>query len=538
MNVISRYITIFFITGGIFICSVLAPSVQAQNLSGTIVDTKHNLSISGPGAVKSTTEDRICIFCHAPHNSSPIGFLWNRFDPPDNYTPYQSTTIYATVGQPTGSSKMCLSCHDGTIALGALVSEKVEIPFAGGLRFIPAGPEKLGTDLSDDHPVSFVYDASLTASNTELAPPTTLPSEIRLDSNNLMQCTSCHDPHNNTNGKFLVMPNDNSNLCIACHVKNGWSLSSHSLSGATWNNSGPDPWPENCHKPHTAARHERLLNNFFEEDNCLSCHNGNVSGTDIESELLKSKKHAVQSYTGIHDASEDFSGTVVKHVECSDCHNAHQSNSNPSTGAPVISGMNEGVAGIDSIGQPVVPAANLFEICYKCHADNNVISTLSIDRDIQQLNTRLEFDRNNPSYHPVEGTGVNPNVPSLRVPYTTSSVIYCTDCHNNDNPSGPGGPHGSSYNYLLELNYVTEDNTIENSFNYALCYKCHDSTSILGNESFLNHQTHIQVYNAPCSACHDAHGISSTQGNAVNNSNLINWSVYGNLYASMPRIRP
>jgi hypothetical protein len=186
MSVISRYITIFFITGGIFICSVLAPSVQAQNLSGTIVDTKHNLSISGPGAVKSTTEDRICIFCHAPHNSSPIGFLWNRFDPPDNYTPYQSTTIYATVGQPTGSSKMCLSCHDGTIALGALVSEKVEIPFAGGLRFIPAGPEKLGTDLSDDHPVSFVYDASLTASNTELAPPTTLPSEIRLDSNNLM----------------------------------------------------------------------------------------------------------------------------------------------------------------------------------------------------------------------------------------------------------------------------------------------------------------------------------------------------------------
>ena len=29
--------------------------------------------------------------------------------------------------------------------------------------------------------------------------------------------------------------------------------------------------------------------------------------------------------------------------------------------------------------------------------------------------------------------------------------------------------------------------------------------------------------NITCSACHDAHGISSTQGNAINNSHLINF---------------
>ncbi|MEW6601810.1 MAG: cytochrome c3 family protein, partial [Nitrospirota bacterium] len=484
------------ITGSVTLF-ISATAVLAQGPMTGIQSTKHNLSVSGPGTIKSTTEDQICIFCHAPHRARrDIPYLWSRADSTVNYIPYQSSTMYAVVGQPTGASKLCLSCHDGTIALGALVSEYYEIPFAGGIRFLPEGPSKLGTDLSDDHPVSFVYDSNLAGQNRELVDPLSLPQEIKLDDNHELQCTSCHDPHNDANGKFLLMPNIYSNLCTACHRKDGWNSSSHSLSNSIWNGAGSDPWShtsyttvtengcENCHKPHTAGGHQRLLNFAYEEDNCLVCHNGNVAAKNIEQELMKTYRHSVQNYAGIHDPAENYSlGGVPKHVECSDCHNAHWANGNASSGAPQVSGANAGVSGISFSGAEVAPASYMYEICFKCHGDNNVISTFHIDRQIQQLNTRLEFDVTNPSYHPVEAAGVNPNVPSLLPPFTTSSVIYCTDCHNNDDSGGARGPHGSMNRFLLEQNYSTQDLPQESTYNYALCYKCHDRNSILSDAS-------------------------------------------------------
>ena len=40
-------------------------------------NTKHNLSVSGPGPAQATSETEICIFCHTPHNASPGTPLWN-----------------------------------------------------------------------------------------------------------------------------------------------------------------------------------------------------------------------------------------------------------------------------------------------------------------------------------------------------------------------------------------------------------------------------------------------------------------------------
>ncbi|MEW6109454.1 MAG: cytochrome c3 family protein [Nitrospirota bacterium] len=513
------------------------PVMDASGMS--VVDTKHNLSITGPGPIKAAVEQEVCIFCHTPHNArSDIPYLWNRNDSTVNYITYQSSTLYSVVGQPTGASKLCLSCHDGAIALGALISRNIEVIFAGGVRFIPEGPTKLGNDLSDDHPVSFIYDSNLALQNPELVDPAILPPGIKMDSDGQLQCTACHDPHDDANGKFLIIPNNFSNLCTACHMKNGWLLSSHSTSNALWNGVGVDPWPhtsyntvsengcENCHRPHTAGGHERLLNFSFEEDNCIVCHNGNAASTNIENELTKTYRHPVQDFTSLHDAAEDFtSGAVPKHVECVDCHNPHQSNTDPSAGAPQVSGAVKGVKGVFASGQQTENSLNLFEICFKCHADNNVISIVRITRQIEQLNTRLEFDPSNPSFHPVETQGVNPNVPSLLPPYTTTSILFCTDCHNNDNAVGPRGPHGSNYKYMLEKNYVTQDLTPETSDNYAICYKCHDRTSILSDQSFRFHNKHIVGVQTPCSVCHDAHGISFTQGTPINNSHLINFDI-------------
>jgi len=529
------------ITFGILLIALAFHFIPVTVASNSIVDTKHNLSISGPGPVKSTTEGEVCVFCHVPHHARrDIPYLWNRSDSTANYIPYSSTTLQATVGQPTGASKLCLSCHDGTIALGALVNRPQEVPFEGGIRFIPDGRSMLGTDLSDDHPVSFVYDSALVSKNPELLEPLALPSDVRLDSNQEMQCTACHDPHKDSFGKFLVVSNRYSALCTTCHSKDGWAQTSHATSNKQWNGVGANPWFNspyptvaengcaNCHVPHSAGGHQRLMNYAVEEDNCLVCHGGSVATRNIVDELTKSFGHFVQNYSGIHDPAEDYVlGGVQKHVECTDCHNPHQSNSTPSIGAPRVSGATLGVSGIDVSGQFVRYAQNEYEICYKCHGDrkSNVVATLPVTRQLDQSNTRLEFDLANPSFHPVTGPRNNPNVPSLLQPYTSASVIQCTDCHGNDNASGPKGPHGSMNRYLLTKNYITADNTTESPVAYELCYSCHSRVSILSDQSFKRHSQHIVDIKAPCSACHDAHGISYTQGNPVNNAHLINFDL-------------
>lgn len=517
--------------------ALLLGAVPAQ---GQIAATRHNLSVTGPGTVKSAGESQICIFCHAPHNSAPAAPLWNRRDPGSGYTPYTSSTTKAVAGQPTGASLACLSCHDGTIALGELLSRQASIAMTGGVTVMPAGNTNLGTDLSDDHPVSINYTSALSvARNGELADPATLKGKVRLDGQGRLQCTACHDPHDNSNGKFLVVPNTASALCLTCHIKPGWSGSDHKLSNATWNGSGTNPWThtngttvaanacENCHRPHSAGGRKGLLNYATEETNCLTCHNGNVAGKNINGEFAKLSIHPIAATTGVHDTAE---GAVVqaRHVECVDCHNPHASNATPATGV-ALPGSLAGVRGIAITGTVVNPATAEYQVCLRCHADSTNKPAPRTPRQIVQNNTRLEFDPGNPSYHPVAAIGRNGNVQTLLSPWTTSSMMKCSDCHNNNaGPGaggiGPKGPHGSTFTPLLERQYVTADRTTESATNYALCYKCHNRTTLLNSGgAFKEHQKHIVSERTPCNVCHDPHGVSATQGNATNNSKLINF---------------
>ena len=506
-----------------------------------VVNTVHNLSTSGPGSVRSLTVDQVCVFCHTPHSPLPVGPLWNREVSGATYVEYGSSTLRASPGQPTGNSRFCLSCHDGTVALGALGNPPTRAPNDLANTFL-TGRSSLGTDLADDHPVSFRYDATLRAGGGRLAQPATtgLPLE-----NQELQCSSCHDPHEKDIAPFLHRTTRNGELCTACHEMTdgalSWEFSAHARSPAR-PRAGAGPWNErkpewrgrsvaenacfNCHRPHNAATPERLIKDR-EDDTCLRCHDGTVAATDIVSETLKTYRHGADMSMGGHDPAEDFTrGPRNTHVACADCHNPHLAGSG-SARAPLVAGAVQGVKGIDSSGVAVGNARTLDEVCYKCHADNPMVTTAKVTRQIFELNTRLEFDIGGPSQHPVQGFGRNRDVPSLIPPLTETSVIYCTDCHNNDNGPGNGGrgasgPHGSVFEGLLERNYATADNTTESTLSYALCYKCHDRSSILGDQSFPEHDKHVRGENTPCSACHDPHGISAALGNATNNSHLIN----------------
>jgi predicted CXXCH cytochrome family protein len=488
----------------------------------SIEGTAHDLSASGYG--KGNT----CSFCHTPHGILDNTPLWNHQLSEAVYQIYQSSSLQAEVGQPTGASKLCLSCHDGTVALGSKVRGGT------GKSYISPGKGNLGTDLSDDHPISFVYSANLAVEDRQLRSPGVLPEQLRLDESGELQCTTCHDPHDNQFGDFLVMPNEESRMCTSCHDLKGWNTASHQSSTASIRSTG-DPYLQSsaydtvramacgsCHRSHSAGGHERLLHYAAEEDNCLNCHNGQVAQTNLVQDFLKFSAHDVKGYEEIHDPKES-AVTMSRHVECVDCHNPHAADD--STGeAPIVSGVLKGVTGITSSGSATTEARYEYEVCFKCHADNPDRVPSEITRQVTQTNTRLEFDPTNPSYHPVISAGTNPRVPSLLPEYTPASIIKCIDCHSSDPSSSAKGPHGSHYPPLLAYRYETIDGTQESPAAYELCYRCHSRNSILNDESFKEHKEHIEK-GATCSACHDPHGISSSQGSAQNHSHLINFDI-------------
>jgi predicted CXXCH cytochrome family protein len=508
---------------------VIALLLDARAFGG-IVTTKHNLSVSGTGDIRAVSETQICIFCHVPHNASPSAPLWNRQDPGLNYIPYTSSTADALPGQPTGASLLCLSCHDGTIALGDLLSQDELISMTLGVTTLPEDRRSnLGTDLSDDHPVSFDYTEALVGSDGQLVSPSLLTGAVKLDRYGQVQCTSCHDPHNDTYGKFMVMDAVNGALCESCHII-FHGLTPHKYSSASWDGTGTDPWPNtewntvqenacfNCHTPHAAEGRERLLKYAIEENNCLVCHNGHVAQSDIDAVLQKISAHPLDLTAGEHDPTEPVL-VSNRHVECQDCHNGHAVL--PDSGDEDPSGPLTDVAGIDIYGSEIDPINHEYQLCFRCHGDTQ--EQVYTSRLVAEANVRLDFDpANNPSYHPVADTGKNLNVPSLIPPLTPASIIKCTDCHNNDDlDSTAKGPHGSNYTPILERQYITTDGTSESSTVYALCYKCHDRDSILGDESFTRHQKHIAgvrsgsgggALNTPCNVCHDPHGVLPNGG--------------------------
>ena len=518
--------------------------VPAEFAQSAVARSKHDLSVSGTGGFKATSESDICIFCHTPHratidSSNPP--LWNRSLASVSYIPYSSTTMKATVGQPNGASKLCLSCHDGTIALGLVNTRPGGIPMQSGAGSL-TGPTLLGTDISGSHPVSFRYDKALADADGHLKDPASLVDKVRLDKNQQMQCTSCHDPHNNDFGDFLVQQPIGAALCLNCHDFNLWAASIHSTSTKTWNGAGLNPWPaadpgsrakvaakpntpaghgcESCHSSHVAGSKVRLLRQANDELNCYSCHAGTVAAKDLKTEFDKPSVHPITSTTHVHDPMEDPL-TAPRHVKCVDCHNPHATRSGPTPQPPLAAASLAGVRGVSQFGTVVNTVTREYELCFRCHADSVARGRTVVPRQFPQTSTRLQFSAASASSHPVVNHGKNANVPSLFPPYTSGSLIYCTDCHNNDQGpgaggSGPRGPHGSAYPALLERQLVMIDGSVESPTSYALCYKCHDRERILADLTFP-HRKHVVDGRAACTTCHDPHGVAE-------NTRLINFN--------------
>lgn len=540
---------------GTFVASACGAGILVAAWSGvcpaqgqhSVVGSPHDLSVMGPGPVHALTEEQVCIFCHTPHHATGQSPLWNRTMPPTHYRIYYSSTMDARPDQPSGPSKMCLSCHDGALAMGLVASRPPEDLIVMSRRTMPPGRGDLTQDLSDDHPIGFRYNRALFVRDPQLKNPDLVSPRLPLGAHSEMHCTTCHDPHDNALGNFLRMPEVRSTICLACHDMHGWRACSHANSPARIRGWGVDPQERlpfptvaenacmSCHKIHAARGPERLLRFARQEDNCLNCHNGSVARANIASEIRKRSAHPVGRTLARHDPRED-PRYMPRHVQCADCHNPHAAApdliaKNPRITIGRTDPTERFVSGIDRTGNVVARTRFEYEICFKCHADSLTRSRqLEINRQVRQTNVRLQLLPANPSFHPVVAPRMNNEVVSLIPPLRPGSVILCTNCHNSDlagqgTLTGTFGPHGSIYEPILIDNYTTRDYTTESARAYALCYRCHDRQSILGDQSFPLHNRHVVRGRAPCSACHDAHGISRLQGNSRNHSNLINFDL-------------
>ncbi len=408
----------------------------------TIVGSPHDLSASGPGRVHALDEEQVCIFCHAPHNSTGQRPLWNRTMPPMYYRIYQSSTTDARIDQPSGPSKMCLSCHDGAMAIGLVASRPPNDPIIMSQRVMPPGPTNLSVDLSDDHPIGFRYDRALYNRDRQLKNPDLITKDLPLGRHNEVHCTTCHDPHNNKLGNFLREPDVRSTICLSCHDMTGWKLSSHALSPAPVAGRSVDPRERlkyhtvadngctNCHKIHSAEHPQRLLRFRRDEDNCINCHNGSVARSNIASDIHKPSSHPVWLSAGRHDPRED-PRNMRRHVECVDCHNPHAAEQDliKTVDQPTIGQVPRTslfVSGIDRLGRYVENASYEYEICFKCHADSVIRPVRPIRaRQVIQMNLRVAMQPTNPSFHPVIGPRNNLDVVSLKAPWRIGSVMRC-----------------------------------------------------------------------------------------------------------------
>lgn len=216
----------------------LAATLMAGPAFGAILNSKHDLSGTGfGGGYQAGTNAETCVYCHTPHGADTTvtsAPLWNR--DLTNVLPISDVYIGANLNATitTGSAEatdvlLCLSCHDGTSMADGLVNPPNDAGFTALVdptdNILGTSTAVLDSDLSNDHPIGFTYDAALVAADGGLRAKNLIEVGAMAGAlsfsatKDQMWCSSCHDVHNSTNVPFLRISNAGSALCTSCHLK-------------------------------------------------------------------------------------------------------------------------------------------------------------------------------------------------------------------------------------------------------------------------------------------------------------------------------
>jgi len=490
---------------------VSGPQLSTQqtahsDITGDVIGM-HDLSPGGKSPIQGSHSGS-CSYCHVPHSGNGnLAPLWNQKLSKATYQTYTSTTSANKENQqmPLGSpSALCLSCHDGTIAVGDTVLFG-RLPTHGNWL----QGDQFGTNLQSSHPFSLVKPLkdNVHLSSTLVAAGKTADKTgaVHLVNDNV-ECTSCHNPHVQAIDKlslnFLVRNSSNGEMCLACHDptrtqmggKNaanplaGWSVSIHAVAqnkvsgqakvgdyGTVAANAC-----SSCHAPHNAAGGPRLMRGA-NETACVSCHSGgsNVSpaAPNVFAEYNKIS-HPLPNGHNQHDSTESAVLNNNRHATCVDCHNPHSSQQVTTFNVPPLVRVSQtGTLGVAADGMTnVSPAVNQYENCLRCHgysagkAVNAAFGYTPARAAGDPLNVILQMNSSAKSSHPLMHTRSSslpqPSLLTTMLDVTGGTAhgrsmnqqIFCTDCHNSDDNrefggTGPNGPHGSKYWHILERDY-------------------------------------------------------------------------------------
>jgi predicted CXXCH cytochrome family protein len=195
----------------VIVCILAMGFVVSKQTSAVITGSAHDFS------GESWAAGQICQPCHIPHlaSSDPFTPLWGHDNTQVNYQD-NLVSFYGTVwGSVNGPTLMCLSCHDGTVALDS---------YGGniGTEFIDPEYDIVPDDasLAGNHPVSVAYDETLIDFNSEASVIAAGLKFFNIETSADVECGTCHDVHNSTNIEGLLwISNAGSALCLACHNK-------------------------------------------------------------------------------------------------------------------------------------------------------------------------------------------------------------------------------------------------------------------------------------------------------------------------------
>jgi predicted CXXCH cytochrome family protein len=147
--------------------------------------------------------------------------LWDKFLPSGAFDLYSSDNVAPGTLQPASAtdtawhSYLCLSCHDG-----ATGSQNIPGGASGGMNVTNRDINgNIDIGLKNDHPINVAWPD---ASNTEYVAAATVKTSFPLyGSSNMLQCTSCHNPHDEGTSAFLRADyeSDHITMCRSCHVK-------------------------------------------------------------------------------------------------------------------------------------------------------------------------------------------------------------------------------------------------------------------------------------------------------------------------------
>lgn len=247
-----------FIAGVVSAAPLAAKAIVADPVVGAndpLIGSKHDFTglnqragVRAMSGVAFSDFGNPCVYCHLPPEEAAtateaLGGIdgWNRVAPAtEHYKLFQSASLDAESTTPNSLTLLCLSCHDGTMAVDMVLMKPTgfnskkdaamhmklnganELTSCGkchnGVAAHDISSKVIGQDLMNDHPVSFQY-GGLNWKDRDFRMPNLaqgFSNGVALYNGNI-ECASCHDIHNSTQEMMLATRKDI--LCITCHSK-------------------------------------------------------------------------------------------------------------------------------------------------------------------------------------------------------------------------------------------------------------------------------------------------------------------------------